>query len=66
MSLFSSGDEQRISAAITEAERDTSGEIVVVVAAQSDGYHYVPPLVAAIVALLVPWVLIFFTQLGLV
>jgi len=66
MSLFSSGDEHRISAAITEAERHTSGEIVVVVAAQSDGYHYVPPLVAAIVALLVPWVLIFFTQLGLV
>ncbi|WP_367115777.1 TPM domain-containing protein, partial [Hyphomicrobium sp.] len=66
MSLFSAGDEQRISAAITDAERRTSGEIVVVVAAQSDGYHYVPPLVGAIVALFVPWPLIFFTQLGLV
>lgn len=66
MSLFSAEDEQRISAAIADSERRTSGEIVVVVAAQSDGYHYVPPLVGAIVALLVPWVLIFFTQLSLV
>jgi putative membrane protein len=66
MSLFSPEDEQRISAAIADAERRTSGEIVVVVAAQSDGYHYVPPLVGAIVALLVPWALIFFTQLHLV
>jgi putative membrane protein len=66
MRLFSARDEQRISEAITNAERQTSGEIVVVVAAQSDGYYYVPPLVAGIVSLLVPWVLIFFTQLGLV
>jgi putative membrane protein len=63
MSLFSTGDEQRISQAIADAERNTSGEIVVVVAAQSDGYFYVPPLVGAIVALFVPWVLIFFTEL---
>ena len=66
MSLFSAGDEQRISAAIGEAETRTSGEIVVVVAAQSDGYHYVPPLVGAIVALAVPWVLIYSTSLSLV
>ncbi|KWT70969.1 hypothetical protein APY04_0631 [Hyphomicrobium sulfonivorans] len=66
MSMFSAADKERISAAISEAERNTSGEIVVVVAAQSDGYHYVPPLVAAIIALLVPWVLIYFTHLGLV
>jgi len=59
-------DEQRISAAIVDAERHTSGEIVVVVAAQSDGYHYVPPLIAAVIALAVPWVLIYFTHLGLV
>ena len=66
MRLFSAEDERRISEAITNAERQTSGEIVVVVAAQSDGYYYVPPLVGAIVALLVPWVLIFFTELHLV
>jgi putative membrane protein len=66
MSLFSTADEQRISAAIADAEQRTSGEIVVVVTAQSDGYYYVPPLVGAVVALLVPWVLIYFTQLHLV
>lgn len=66
MRLFSAEDERRISEAIANAERQTSGEIVVVVAAQSDGYHYVPPLVAGIVSLLVPWVLIYFTQLDLV
>ncbi len=66
MRLFSMDDEERISAAIVDAERQTSGEIVVVVAAQSDGYHYVPPLIAGIVSLGVPWVLIFFTRLGLV
>jgi putative membrane protein len=66
MRLFSAGDERRISEAITSAERATSGEIVVVVAAHSDGYFYVPPLVGAIVALFVPWVLIYFSTLGLV
>ena len=65
MRPFSAADEQRISEAIADAERQTSGEIVVVVAVQSDGYYYVPPLVAAIVALLVPWVLIHFTLLDM-
>lgn len=66
MRLFSMADEARISAAIADAEQRTSGEIVVVVAAQSDDYHYVPPLIAGIVSLLVPWVLIYFTQLSIV
>ena len=66
MRLFSAEEERRISEAIATAERQTSGEIVVVVAAQSDGYHYVPPLVAGIISLLVPWVLIYFTELDLV
>lgn len=66
MILFSAADQQRISEAIGNAERQTSGEIVVVVAAQSDGYHYVPPLAGASIALLVPWILIYFTNLSLV
>ncbi len=66
MRLFSAEDERHISQAITSAERGTSGEIVVVVAAHSDGYFYVPPLVGAIVALFVPWLLIYFSTLGLV
>ena len=65
MRLFSAEDERRISEAIATAERQTSGEIVVVVAAQSDGYHYVPPLVAGLVSLLVPWVLMYFTLLDM-
>ena len=63
MSLFSSEEERRVSDAITQAERKTSGEIVVVVAARSDTYLYVPPLIAALVSLLLPWPLIFFTRL---
>jgi putative membrane protein len=65
MSLFSIDEERRVSEAITKAERTTSGEIVVVVAARSDSYLYVPPLVAALVSLLVPWVLIYFTRFDL-
>src|SRR6185369_4599539 len=61
MSLFTSDEERRVSDAITQAERTTSGEIVVVVAARSDTYFYVPPLVAALISLLVPWVLIYFS-----
>ena len=49
MSLFSSDQEQRISGAIAAAEKKTSGEIVAVVATQSDSYLYVPFLVAALV-----------------
>jgi putative membrane protein len=63
MKLFSSEEERRVSDAITQAERKTSGEIVVVVAARSDTYLYVPPLIGALVSLLVPWPLIFFTKL---
>jgi putative membrane protein len=65
MRLFSTEEEQRVSKAITTAERNTAGEIVVVVAARSDAYLYVPPLIGALVGLLVPWVLIYFSQLGL-
>jgi putative membrane protein len=66
MSLFSIDDEKRVSDAIGRAESETSGEIVVVVAARSDSYLYVPPLVAALVSLAVPWILIYFTGYDLV
>lgn len=61
MSLFSDQERDRISAAITEAEKSTSGEIVAVVTETSDPYHYVPFLWAALAALIVPWPLIHFT-----
>ena len=64
MSLFSDHERERISAAISAAERRTSGEIVAVVTEASDPYHYVPFLWAALVALIVPWPLIHFTWIA--
>ena len=61
MSLFSKPEEDRIAAAIAEAERATSGEIVAVVAAESASYLHVPVMIAAVLALLVPWPLVYFT-----
>lgn len=61
MSFISAKDAERISAAITEAERKTSGEIVAVVAEQSSRYQHVPFMWAALLALVVPWPLIHFT-----
>ncbi len=55
MPLFNAEEEQRISAAISAAERKTSGEIVAVIAQSSENYLYVPFLIASLVALFVPW-----------
>ncbi|MEZ5775964.1 MAG: hypothetical protein R3D33_15050 [Hyphomicrobiaceae bacterium] len=59
--MLSEADARRVDQAIKEAERRTSGEIVAVVASESDGYLWAPLLWAAVIALLVPWPLIFFT-----
>ena len=61
MSLISAKDSEQISAAITDAERTTSGEIIAVVAEQSSRYQYVPFMWAALLALVIPWPLIHFT-----
>lgn len=61
MSFISASEAERISAAITKAERGTSGEIVAVVADQSSRYQHVPFMWAALLALIVPWPLIHFT-----
>ncbi len=61
MRLFSKDNADRIAAAISAAESKTSGEIVAVVAPESSSYLYATFLWAAILALLVPWPLIFFT-----
>ena len=61
MTLFSPEEEKSIADAITAAERKTSGEILAVVARASDTYAYVPVLVAALAALLVPWPFIYLT-----
>jgi putative membrane protein len=61
MRLFTTEDEQRVAAAITMAERQTSGEVVAVVAGESDSYLYASVLWAALAALVVPCPLIFLT-----
>jgi len=61
MSLISAKDEERISAAITEAERNTSGEIVAVLAEQSSRYQHIPFMWAGLFALVIPWPLIYYT-----
>lgn len=59
--LLSDADVSRVSAAITHAERNTAGEIVAVIADQSDTYTYAPLMWAALLALIVPWPLVHFT-----
>lgn len=61
MSFIDEPDAERISRAITDAERNTSGEIVAVIADKSSHYQHVPFMWAALLALLVPWPLIHFT-----
>ncbi len=61
MNFVSTDDERRISAAIIKAEKKTSGEIIAVIAAESDSYSFVPYLWAALAALVVPLPLIFLT-----
>lgn len=59
MRLISEADDERIAEAIASAERKTSGEIVAVVSAESSTYLYAPFMWAALVALLVPWPLMY-------
>lgn len=61
MSLISEADRTRISEAIGAAETHTSGEIVCVIAGESDSYYYAPYMWAALIALLVPWPFVYLT-----
>ena len=60
--LFSPEERATIEAAITKAERKTSGEIIVVAATASAGYFAYALMWAALLALLVPWPLIYLTN----
>ena len=62
MELFSPEERATIEAAITKAERKTSGEIIVVAATASAGYFAYAIMWAALLALLVPWPLIYLTN----
>jgi putative membrane protein len=61
MALVSDVDAQRIADAITAAERNTSGEVVAVIAPESGSYLHVPFMWGALVALAVPFPFIFWT-----
>jgi putative membrane protein len=63
MSSISAQDRDRISAAIHDAESRTSGEIVCVLARESTDATALPILLAALVALVLPWPLIAFTAM---
>lgn len=62
MKPFTDQERAAIEAAITRAEKHTSGEIVVVVAPASDGYYALALLWAALLALAVPLPLILLTK----
>ena len=62
MSTLSQTDRDRIAASIQAAERTTSGEIVVLVAARAGAYRSVALLIALLCGLVVPWPLILATQ----
>jgi putative membrane protein len=62
MEPFSPEERATIEDAIARAERKTSGEIIVVVAMASAGYFAYAIMWAALIALLVPWPLIYLTD----
>jgi putative membrane protein len=59
--MLTKEDHAAISAAIRAAEKDTSGQIVCVLARVSSDYAHVPILWASLLALLAPWPLIYLT-----
>jgi putative membrane protein len=61
--IISAEDRERISNSIRAAEAKTSGEIVCVLAESSASATGVPVFLAAIGALLLPWILVIFTAM---
>jgi putative membrane protein len=59
---FTQEDHQAISTAIHAAEQRTSGQIVCVLARSSSAYLHIPLLWASVLALCLPWPLIYLTQ----
>lgn len=54
MSFLTDAQKEALRAQINDAESGTTGEIVTVIAQQSDGYRYIPLLWAALAALSIP------------
>lgn len=57
MTFLTADEKNRIRQAIEDVERQTAGELVTVIAQQSDDYLYIPTLWAALIALAVPGVI---------
>lgn len=64
MVQLTSEDRARVTRAIAEAERRTSGEIVCVFARSASDYRAIPILWAAVVAFILPWPLLRLTELS--
>ena len=64
--LLTPEDHARITEAIRAAESNTAGEIYVVVAEFADSFRLVPVLWGALFALLLPWPLLYATELSIV
>jgi len=62
MTFLTEQEKQNIREAIREAEAQTSGEIVTVIARSADEYLYIPTLWAGLLALLTPSVLLWLPQ----
>jgi putative membrane protein len=58
---FAKEDHEAVAAAIRAAERQTSGQIVCVLARSSSAYAHIPILWSSVLALVTPWPLIYFT-----
>ena len=59
MALLSETEVQQVSSAIEKLEQSTDAELVTVLAGQSDDYHYIPTLWAALLAMISPGVVLF-------
>lgn len=62
--MLSLEERTRVEAAIRDAEQFTAGEIVIVLARQASRYRAMPFLYGLLVALLLPWPLIAWTELA--
>ncbi|MFT6429990.1 MAG: putative membrane protein [Halopseudomonas sp.] len=54
MTLLTQSEQQQVAEAIDRIELDTDAEVVTVLAAQADDYHYIPLLWAGVAALIFP------------
>lgn len=62
MTLLTQSEQQQVADAIDRIELTTDAEVVTVLAAQADDYHYIPLLWASLAALVLPGAVLLFTD----